>query len=259
MEVTADVGELHGKVALLTAGGGAIASATALKMARAGAAIACADVDIAAAERTASTVRAAGGQALAVKVDALDLAECERAVAEVTAALGGLHVLCNLVGYFGPRGAGSLDTIDLERWQWMLDINLTSVFCMSKAAIPAMLASGGGAIVNTGTLAAVIARGGIAYGTTKSAVLGLTRAMASEYQSLGIRVNCVCPSATDSPMYWSAGGQNQPRREDVVRSVQGLATPEQIADVFLFLATDRSARVTGHILMADNGFSAFRS
>jgi NAD(P)-dependent dehydrogenase (short-subunit alcohol dehydrogenase family) len=258
MEVSAEVGDLDGKVALLTAGGGAIASATALKLAQAGASIACADVDLAAAERTASTVRAAGGRALAVKVDALDLAECERAVADVIAALGGLHVLCNLVGYFGPRGAGSLDTIDLERWEWMLDINLTSVFCMSRAAIPAILASGGGAIVNTGTLAAVIARGGIAYGTTKSAVLGLTRAMASDYQPLGIRVNCVCPSATDSPMYWSAGGQNQPRREDVVRSVQGLATPEEIAEVFLFLASNRSARVTGHILMADNGFSTLR-
>jgi NAD(P)-dependent dehydrogenase (short-subunit alcohol dehydrogenase family) len=121
-----------------------------------------------------------------------------------------------------------------------------------------MLAAGGGSIVNTGTLAAVIARGGIAYGTSKAAVLSLTRAMASDYQPLGIRVNCVCPSATDTAMYWDAASPHGVSREQVVGSVQGLASPEQIADAFLYLASDRSARLTGHILMADNGFTALR-
>jgi NAD(P)-dependent dehydrogenase (short-subunit alcohol dehydrogenase family) len=250
--------ELDGKVALVTAAGGAIGSATALKLATAGARVACVDLDQAAAGQTAERVQAAGGEAIALGADALHSSDCERVVSDITARFGALHILCNLVGYFGPRGNGTLDTIDLERWQWMLDVNLTSVFVVSKAAIPAILAAGGGAIVNTGTLAAVIARGGIAYGTSKAAVLGLTRAMASEYQPLGIRVNCVCPSATDSPMYWEAGGPNRPSREDVARSVQGLASPEQIADAFVFLVSDRSARVTGHMLMADNGFSAFR-
>ncbi len=211
----------------------------------------------AAAEASAAAVAAAGGQAEALVADALDPVSCQRVVDELVSQFGGLHILCNLVGYFGPRGQGALDTIELDRWQWMVDINLKSVFLSSRAAIRAMLRAVQGAIVNTGTLAAVVARGGMAYGASKAGVLSLTRAMASEYQPDNIRVNCVCPSATDSQMYWASGGPAR-RRDEVVRSVQGLASPEQIADVFLFLASDRAARVTGHILLADNGFSSFR-
>ena len=90
-------------------------------------------------------------------------------------------------------------------------------------------------------------------------LLSLTRAMASEYQQHGIRVNCVCPSATDTPMLWAMVPRpREEMREEIERTVQGLSSPEQIADVVLFLASRLSERVTGHILMADNGFSAFR-
>jgi NAD(P)-dependent dehydrogenase (short-subunit alcohol dehydrogenase family) len=177
-------------------------------------------------------------------------AACERMVAEVEERFGRLDILCNLVGYFGPRGAGQMDDIELDRWNWMMDINLKSVFMSSRYALPAMLRSGGGTVVNTGTLAAVIGRGGGAYGGSKSGVLALTHAMASEYQPYGDRVNCVCPSATDTPMHWGSGGPTR-TRDDVVNSVQGLSTPENIADAFHFLATLVSKRVTGHILMAD--------
>jgi NAD(P)-dependent dehydrogenase (short-subunit alcohol dehydrogenase family) len=252
------MGVMDGQVALLTAGGGAIATATALKFAAEGARVALADLSLAAAEATARKVRDAGGEALAIRVDALDAAQCERMVAEVTERFGALHVLCNLVGYFGPRGGGRLDEIDLERWAWMFDINLKSVFLASRAAIPAIIRSGGGAIVNTGTLAAMVGRpGGPAYGASKSGVLGLTRAMASEYQPHGIRVNCICPSGTDTPMYFHRG-KSDDAREAAARSIQGLSTPEEIAEVFVFLGSRLSARVTGHILVADNGFSEFR-
>lgn len=252
------MGVMDGQVALLTAGGGAIATATALKMAADGATIVLADLDQHAAEASAAKVRASGGEALALAIDALDAAECERMVAAVQERFGALHVLCNLVGYFGPRGNGTLDVIDLDRWSWMFEINLKSVFLVSRAAIPLMLRSGGGAIVNTGTLSALTGRpGGPAYGAAKSGVLSLTRAMASEYQPYGIRVNCVCPSGTDTPMYFQHRSGDE-AREAAARSIQGLSTPEQIADAFLYLASARSARVTGHILSADNGFSEFR-
>ena len=252
------MGVMDGQVALLTAGGGAIATATALRMSEAGAMVVLADVDLEAAERTAAKVGAAGGDALAVAFDALDAGQCERMVAAVEAHFGALHVLCNLVGYFGPRGGGKLDETDLERWHWMFDVNLKSVFMVSRVAIPLMLRSGGGSIVNTGTLAAMIGRpGGPAYGSSKSGVLSLTRAMASEYQPHGIRVNCVCPSGTDTPMYFQRGDVDA-AREAAAQSVQGLSTPEEIAEVFFFLGSRLSARVTGHILVADNGFSEFR-
>ncbi len=244
-------------VALITAAGGAIGRATALRLARAGVRIAAADLDPAAAEGTAVAVREVGGEALALGADVLVDDECRRMVQSAVERFGRLDILCNLVGYFGPRGAGQMDDIDLDRWDWMMDINLKSVFMASKHAVPALLRSGGGAVVNTGTLAALIGRGGGAYGGSKSGVLSLTRAMAAEYQPYGIRVNCVCPSATDTPMYWGAGSGSR-RKEDVAKTAQGLSSPEQIADAFFYLATDMSARVTGHILVADNGFSGFR-
>jgi NAD(P)-dependent dehydrogenase (short-subunit alcohol dehydrogenase family) len=246
-----------GEVALISAGGGAIGRATALRLGGAGVRIVAADLDPSAAEATAAAIRECGGEAVAVAGDILNGDDCQRIVGLALEQFGGLHILCNLVGYFGPRGSGQMDEIDLDRWDWMMDINLKSAFMLSRQAIPAMLRSGGGSIVNTGTLAALIARGGIAYGASKSGVLGLTRGMAAEYQPYGIRVNCVCPSATDTPMYWGAGAGNR-RKEDVAQTAQGLSTPEQIADAFFYLATDVSARVTGHILVADNGFSGFR-
>jgi NAD(P)-dependent dehydrogenase (short-subunit alcohol dehydrogenase family) len=123
-----------------------------------------------------------------------------------------------------------------------------------------MLESGGGAIVNTGTLAAVIGRpNSVAYGASKSGVLSLTRAMAADYFRQGIRVNCVCPSGTDPPMYMTGATRRGVTREEIQRTDQGLSTPEEIASCFLFLASDDlSRRVTGHILMADNGFTELR-
>jgi NAD(P)-dependent dehydrogenase (short-subunit alcohol dehydrogenase family) len=251
------MGLLEDQVALVTAGGGAIGTATSLLFAHHGARVVVADINEDAAQATAEKVQANGGQSFALGIDALNDIDCKRMVDATVEQFGGLNILVNLVGYFGPRGNGNMDDIDLDRWQWMYDINLKSVFLASRHAIPAMLKAGGGAIVNTGTLAAVTARGGVAYGGSKSGVLSLTRAMAADYLLDRIRVNCVCPSGTDTPMYWGAGGGNR-SREEIARSLQGLSSPEQIASHFLYLASSQSERVTGHILMADNGYSLFR-
>jgi dihydroanticapsin dehydrogenase len=120
-----------------------------------------------------------------------------------------------------------------------------------------MLRAGGGTIANTGTIAAVIGRGPGAYGASKSGVLSLTRAMAADYAPHNVLVNCVCPSATDTPMYWQAGAGTR-RKEDVAASPQGLSTPETIAAAFLYLVSDLSPRVTGQVLVADGGFTTFR-
>lgn len=245
---------LAGKVALITAAGGSIGTTCALRFAAEGARVACADVSLEAASASAARIDGA----LPVGVDVLNAADCQRAVDAVVERFGRLDVLVNLVGYFGPRGGGWANGLDVERWDWMMDINLKSVFMASKHAIPAMLRSGGGAIVNTGTIAAVIGSDVGAYGASKSGVLALTRAMAADYVEQGIRVNCVCSSATDTPMYWQSSGPNR-RREDVVQSVQGLSTPDQIAAALLYLASDElSPRVNGQVLVADGGFTVIR-
>jgi NAD(P)-dependent dehydrogenase (short-subunit alcohol dehydrogenase family) len=252
------MGDLENRVVLVTAAAGAIGTATALAFASEGGRIACADLSAEGAEATAAQVRAAGGDAFGIGADVLKSDGCERMVEAVVSRFGKLDTLVNLVGYFGPRGGSwGGDAFDLAAWNWMMDVNLKSVFMASKYAIPAMLEAGGGAIVNTGTIAAVIGRGPGAYGTSKSGVLALTRAMAADYAPHNIRVNCVCPSATDTPMYWDAGGGSR-RKEEVASSVQGLSTPETIAAAFLYLASDRSPRVTGQILVVDGGFTTFR-
>jgi NAD(P)-dependent dehydrogenase (short-subunit alcohol dehydrogenase family) len=249
------MGLLDDRVALVTAAGGAIGGAIAVRLASEGARVACADLQVEAAQSAVDRVHAEGGEALAIGADVLEEHDCRHMVEAVRERYGKLDVLCNLVGYFGPRGGGPLDEVDLQTWQWMMDINLKSVFMASKWAIPEMLERGG-AIINTGTIAAVIGRSGGAYGAAKSGVLSLTRAMASDYRSHGIRVNCVCPSATDTPMYWAIAPGS---RQEAARTTQGLSSPEQIASVFLFLASPLADRVNGQILVADGGFSSFRS
>jgi len=190
------MGYLDDQIVLITAGGGGISRATAKLFAREGARLMLADINGEAAEAAAAEIRAGGGEAHAAVADALVASDCARAVRETVDQYGKLNVLINLVGFFG-RGDGGVDKVSLEDWDWMMDINLKSVFLMSKYAIPEMLKGGGGVIVNTGTTAAVMGRAGSPiYGTPKAGVLSLTRAMAADYFRQSIRINAVCPSGT---------------------------------------------------------------
>jgi NAD(P)-dependent dehydrogenase (short-subunit alcohol dehydrogenase family) len=259
-------GYMAGEVVLITAGGGGIGRATAKLLAAEGAQVMVADLNGEAAAATAAEVCAAGGQAHAVTANALAADDCGRVVGQTIERFGKLTSLINLVGFFG-KGDGMVDTVSLAEWDWMMDINLKSVFLMSKYALPALMQAGGGSIVNTGTLAAVIARGGSpSYGAPKAGVLALTQALAADYAKAHIRVNAVCPSATDTGMFAnfvSERAEQNVTLEEIKAKVrqgdQGLSTPAQIAPAFLFLASDQlSPKVTGHILMADNGFSLMR-
>lgn len=259
-------GYLDGQVAIITAGGGGIACATARLFAREGAKIVLSDINREAAESVATEVCSAGGEASVIAADILAGDDCARVVRETIKQYGRLDILINLVGFFG-KGGGTVDRLSLEEWDWMMDMNLKSVFLMSKYAIPEMLRAGRGAIVNTGTIAAVIGRGGLCYGTGKSGVLSLTRAMAADYFKSGIRVNAVCPSGTDTGMFYDCVLANRVQRgvpieqakESVRRGDQGLSKPEEIAPSFLFLASDQlSRKINGHILMTDNGFAVMR-
>jgi NAD(P)-dependent dehydrogenase (short-subunit alcohol dehydrogenase family) len=265
--VTAAEKLLEGQVALITAGGGGIARATAQLFAREGARVVLADINLDAVTAVAELVNAAGGQAIAVDADATLADDCARAVEKTVERYGRLDVLVNLAGLFG-KGSGTVDKVSLEEWDLMMDINLRSVFLMSKYALPVMIESGRGAIVNTGTVAAVIGRGGSpCYGACKSGVLSVTRAMAADYFEQGIRVNAVSPARTETAMLcdlilpeFVERGTPMEQAKDILRQGdQGLSTPEEIAPSFLFLASDAtSRRTTGHNLLVDNGFSRMR-
>lgn len=259
-------GYMADRVVLITGAGGGIGRACAKLFASEGAKLALADLNGESAQSLATEICDSGGEAIAIAANALREDDCARVVGDVVRRFGRLDGLINLVGYFGTA-EGSLEKVPLAEWNWMMDINLKSVFMMSRSAIPALINAGGGSIVNIGTLAAVIARGhSHAYGTSKAGVLSLTRAMAADYVRQNIRVNAVCPSATDTAMYTnvmskrvSAGGELEQVKNEMRRSDQGLSRPEEIAPSFLYLASNGlSPKVTGHILMTDNGFSMMR-
>jgi MFS family permease len=142
----------------------------------------------------------------------------------------------------GPRRATAIGTLNFAG-----DLGKVAAPAVAGLAIAAYGWRGG--FLALGAIGALFA---LLYG-----VLALTRAMAADYAAHNIRVNCVCPSATDTPMYWQAGSGGR-RQEDVASSVQGLSTPETIAAAFLYLASDRSPRVTGQVLIVDGGFTTFR-
>jgi len=251
-----DRGILQGKVALVTGGASGIGRATALLFAREGAAVAVVDLDGRGAEAVAQAIVAAGGQAVAISADVSQPEDCARAVQETVTAFGGLDILFNNAGIV--RRASVMES-SVEDWDRVIAVNLRSVFLMSRAALPVMIARGGGAIVNTGSGWGL--KGGrqaAAYCASKGAVVNLTRAMALDHGAQNIRVNCVCPGDTDTPMLRHEARQlGQPEErflaEAAERPLGRIGTPEEIAQAVLFLVSDAASFVTGAVLAVDGG------
>ncbi len=195
-----------GKVALGSGAGSGIGRATAMGFAARGASVAVADIDRGKAETVAAEIRAAGGKAIAITADAGTPAGIDAMVSDTVRAFGGLDILHN--NAFGnlalPPGRSRLAfTGDLDDavWTHTIDLALTGVFRATRRALPELLARGGGAIVNTASISGLFADYAIAaYNAAKAGVINLTRVTALEYAGRGIRVNCVCPGAIDTPL-----------------------------------------------------------
>ncbi len=248
-------GSLDGKVALVTGAASGIGRATASLFAHEGAVVVLVDIE-GSGEKAAAEITDAGSRAIFVHGDVTRAADCERAVREAVDAFGRLDVLFNNAGVI--RRASVVDTAE-EEWDRVLEVNVKSVFLMSKAAIPAMVRGGGGAIVNTGSGWGLVGgRNAASYCASKGAVVNLTRAMALDHAAQHIRVNCVCPGDTDTPMLREEARQ---LGEDVESFLKGSAArplarmgrPEEIAQAVLFLASDAASFVTGAILVVDGG------
>jgi NAD(P)-dependent dehydrogenase (short-subunit alcohol dehydrogenase family) len=247
-----------GKVVLVTGAGSGIGEATALRFGAEGAAVAAADLSAPAADAVAARIRQAGGRAIALAADVSREADCRALVEETTRELGALDVLVNNAGI---GHVGTIVTTGGEDMDRLYAVNVRGVFNVSKAFIDQMLARRYGVIINMASIGGVLGiRDRLAYCTTKAAVVGLTKTMAMDHATEGIRVNCVCPGRVQTP-FVSARLREYPDPEAAFREMSSsqaigrMGTPEEIAAAVLYLASDEAAFVTGTAFLIDGGWS----
>ena len=252
-----------GKVALVSGAGSGIGRATAMGFAARGARVAVADIDKAKAESVAGEIARAGGTAVAIAADAGKPEGIDAMIGGAVQAFGGLDILHN--NAFGqpalPAGRSRLALIgdvDETVWTHTIELGLTGVFRATKRAIPELLKRGGGAIVNTASISGLFADVAIgAYNAAKAGVINLTRVTAVEYAGRGIRVNCVCPGAIDTPLLQPSLASIPGFAEGTVAAIpmRRLGRPEEMANVVMFLASDLASYVTGAAVVADGGLT----
>jgi len=250
------MGQLDGRRAIVTGAASGIGRATAELLAAEGAVVVIADIDLAGAEAVATGIRERGGQALAVPCDVTRDDDNRNAVAVATSELGGLDILVTCAGIV--RRADVVDTTE-DDWDRVIAVNLRSVYLAAHHAVPVMAAGGGGVIVTVGSGWGL--KGGdraAAYCASKGAVVNLTRAMAIDHGPQNIRVNCVCPGDTDTPMLRAEAlqlGVDEAAflAESAHRPLARLGRPEDAAQAVLYLVSDAAAWVTGAILVVDGG------
>lgn len=250
------MGILEGRRALITGGASGIGKATALLFAKEGAAVSVADHDPTGGQETVRKIEGQEGQAFFVATDVTRTEDCKKAVQQTVARFGGLDVLLNNAGIIIRRSVVELEEAD---WDRVMDVNAKSVFLMSKFAIPAMRSSGGGTIINMSSGWGLV--GGAkaaAYCASKGAVVLLTKAMAVDCGPDGIRVNCLCPGDTDTPLLRDEarqlGASESSFLADAARRPLGrVGSPQDIARAALFLASDASSYITGTTLVVDGG------
>jgi len=245
------MGRFDGKVALVTGGASGIGLATAKAFARDGARVVIVDRNREAAERAAAEI---GAAASAFAADVTDFASCEAMVAHALEHFGALHIAFNNAGVPTPIGT-EFEDIPLEEWRQVLGVNLDGVFHSMKAEVPALKASGGSAIVNTASVAGLVASPGMAgYVASKHGVAGLTKAAALDLIRHRIRVNAVCPGLIMTGM--TAVLQTRP--DTLAQFETGIpigraGQPEEIAELVLFLASDAASYMVGALVTADGG------
>jgi NAD(P)-dependent dehydrogenase (short-subunit alcohol dehydrogenase family) len=254
---TQDVLNLSGKVAVVTGGASGIGLATAELLASFRAFAVLIDINEAQGEQAVAGMKEKGGKASFYRCDVSSSADCQRVAAEIDAAHGRIDILFNNAGVIRRKTVVELDEYD---WDLVIDVSLKGVYLLSKFIIPIMERSGGGSIINSGSGWGL--KGGdraAAYCAAKAGVVNLTRAMAIDHGSANIRVNCVSPGDTDTPLLRDEAKQLQQDEAAFLvasssgRPLERLGTPRDIANAVLFLAGDMSSWVTGSVLVVDGG------
>ena len=245
---------MDGKVAIVTGASGGIGRATALAFSESGASVVVSDVQEDKGEETVKLITDQGGKAIFHRCNVADEADVKALIKRAVSEYGRLDYACNNAGINDIRK----DEYDLDVWQQSLSVNLTGVMLCIKAEAEAMLANGGGAIVNTSSINGLIGnpmQG--AYTAGKHGVVGLTRHAALRWAEAGIRVNCVCPGVIETPMT-DVISQNPEIKKTMesMTPMKRLGQPEEIASAILWLCSVQASFVTGHPLVIDGGATA---
>jgi len=237
---------LEGKTVAMTGGGGALGRCYGLALARAGAAVAVADINLDAAKATSDAIIKAGGRAVPIRTDVTKAAEFEQLLDRTEAEFGPLDVLLNIAGMF-PRRA--LVDMPEEEWDAVIATNLKSVYLGSRAAIRRMLPRRRGVVLSTASGTGIRGQpNASAYSASKGGIIGFTRAVSLELKDTGVRINCFGPGATYTPL-WRIGKSEQ----DIKRLLAAgyVYQPDDFSNVVVFMASDMSAPLNGEFISRD--------
>lgn len=246
----------EGRVSVVTGAAHGIGRATALAFGRAGASVVVSDHGESGA-LVAEDIRAAGGRAAFVRADVSSVEDVERLMREAEQQFGRIDCLFNNAGIEGEQALTAEASI--ENWHRVIAVNLSGVFYGMKFALPALLRAGGGVIVNNASVAGLVGFAGIpAYAASKGGVVQLTRSVALEYATQGIRVNCICPGVIDTPMVerFTQGNAAAHQAMAGMQPVGRMGRPEEIADTVLYLCSDAASFITGAVIPVDGGYVA---
>ncbi|MEM9934009.1 MAG: glucose 1-dehydrogenase [Bacteroidota bacterium] len=249
--------KFEGKICLITGAASGIGRAAALAFAKNGAQVVVTDISIEGGEETVALIRKNHGQANFMRVNVSKSAEVDQMVEQVVKQHGKLDIAINNAGIGGPWAR--LTDINFADWDRIMGINLSGVFYCMKAELTVMAESGGGAIINTSSIAGLKGlANSSAYSASKHAVVGLTKSAALEYARANIRINAVCPAFTKSPLFDRVIEMDPSFEEKLLKNIpmRRYGEPEDIADAMVWLASEEAAFVTGQCIPLDGGMTA---
>jgi NAD(P)-dependent dehydrogenase (short-subunit alcohol dehydrogenase family) len=249
--------DFQGKVALVTGGTSGIGRAAAIAYAREGAKVVVAGRRAPEGEGTVRLIREQGGDAIFVPTDVVHESQVKNLVGRTMEKFGRLDIAFNNAGV--EQGPTPFLEQSVETYDQVMNVNVKGVWLSMRYEIPAMLKSGGGAIVNTSSIAGVIGVAGAQiYIASKHAVIGLTKSAALEFGRQGIRINAVLPAAIETDMFQRFAGEKPEMREafTALHPIGRIGTAEEVADAVIWLSSNKSSFVTGHSLLVDGGFTA---
>jgi NAD(P)-dependent dehydrogenase (short-subunit alcohol dehydrogenase family) len=255
------MGRLDGKVAVITGAASGMGRASAIRFAREGAAVVVTDLNQQGGEETVAECQKAGGRAVFQLADVTSEADIKGAVERAVKEFGKLNVIFNNAGLGGA--VGKIEEITIENWDRTLAILLRAVFLGMKHAVPQMRKAGGGSIISTASIAGLSGGAGPhAYSAAKAAVINLTRSVALEVGKDRIRVNCICPGGINTPLIFKNVPGGYEAADQFLKTIQPIpraGSPEDIAAMAAFLASDEAEWITGTAMVVDGGFTAGRS